>query len=384
MNIRERSDGRLEGRLTINSQRKSFYGSTKTEIKQQAKEYLLKIENGFVEPKRVILNDYIEYWLKTYKLNKIEPSSYTRIYRVYECQIKNTIGTKLIGDITTKDIQRLIDEHANPTQKSIKPLALSGLKKIIHLLNPCMNMAVKEGIISNNPCKDVIIPKESCICVDTKEQFSLSDKEIEEFREAALSRYKTSHEYRSRDALVLLLILNLGLRVGEMICLEWKDIDIERGTININKIMQSNLKNLESDSTKKNYSRVKKSSKTKSGNRVLPINDMTEFYLNEIKEYDKRNKIDCKYVCCTSVNTQQTCRNLQRSLNRLISRTNISGRVSLHTLRHTFGSTLIRRGVRVEIVSKLMGHANITITYNKYIHTIQEEQAIAMKSVTVC
>ena len=70
MDIREREDGRLEGRLTIKGKRKSFYGKTKTDVKQKAKEYLNKIENGYIEPKKIRLNDYIEYWLKTYKWNK--------------------------------------------------------------------------------------------------------------------------------------------------------------------------------------------------------------------------------------------------------------------------------------------------------------------------
>ena len=77
-------------------------------------------------------------------------------------------------------------------------------------------------------------------------------------------------------------------------------------------------------------------------------------------------------------------RNLQRSLDRLIKKTNITKRVTLHTLRHTFGSTLLRRGVGIEVISKLMGHANISITYNKYIHSIQEEEAKAMTMIRVC
>ena len=77
-------------------------------------------------------------------------------------------------------------------------------------------------------------------------------------------------------------------------------------------------------------------------------------------------------------------RNLQRSLDRIIKSAKIPEKISLHTLRHTFGSALIRQGVGVEVVSKLMGHANITITYKKYIHVLQEQQAMAMKSVIVC
>ena len=56
----------------------------------------------------------------------------------------------------------------------------------------------------------------------------------------------------------------------------------------------------------------------------------------------------------------------------------------MHTLRHTFGSVMIRRGVGVEVVSKLMGHSNVSITYSIYIHSIQEEEVKAMDDIRVC
>ena len=246
MSIKQRSDGRYEGRLTNDGVRKSFYGKTKSEVKNNAKEYLTKVENGFKEPKKIILNDYIEYWLKTYKWNKIEPSSYTRLYRVYECQIKNSaIGTKNIGQIETKDIQKMIDDHANPPNKNVKPLAMSGLKRILHLLRPCLNKAVEEEIIYKNPCDNVILPKASCIQTETKTQFSLTPQELELFQKAAISKYKTTDEYCSRDAFILLLMVNLGLRVGEMLALRWDDVDFNNGIVYINKTIQSNIGNFE-------------------------------------------------------------------------------------------------------------------------------------------
>ena len=60
MSFKVRKDGKLEGRLTVDGKRKSFYGKTKAEIKQKVKEYLLKIENGYKEPTKIIFNDYIE------------------------------------------------------------------------------------------------------------------------------------------------------------------------------------------------------------------------------------------------------------------------------------------------------------------------------------
>ena len=386
MSIKQRSDGRYEGRLTNNGVRKSFYGKTKSEVKNRAKEYLTKVENGFKEPKKIILNDYIEYWLKTYKWNKIEPSSYTRLYRVYDCQIRNSaIGNKNIGQIETKDIQKLIDNHANPPNKNIKPLAMSGLKRIKQLLRPCMEKAVEEGIIYKNPCDSVILPSLSCIEIETKTQFSLTNEELDSFQKAVFSKYKTTNEYQSRDAFILILMLNLGLRVGEMLALEWSDIDFENKIIYINKTVQSNIENFNKANGKnKTYSRIKKSAKTNSGIRVLQLNETVLGYLNELKQYDIRNKINSSFIACTNIGTMNCSRNLQRSLDRLIKKSGITRHVTLHTLRHTFGSTLLRKGVNIEVVSKLMGHANISITYNKYIHTIKEEEAKAMNLVKVC
>ena len=87
MTLYKRSDGRFEGRITVNGKRKSFYGTTKVEVKNKAKEYLTKVENGYIEPTKVVFNEYIEYWLKTYKKNKIQDSSYSRLYTSYLHQI---------------------------------------------------------------------------------------------------------------------------------------------------------------------------------------------------------------------------------------------------------------------------------------------------------
>ena len=385
MNIRERSDGRFEGRLTNGNIRKSFYGKTKAEVKNKAKEYLTKVENGYKDPKRILFNEYVEYWLVTYKKSKIEPSSYTRLYRVFSSQLKNKFNNVYIGDIKTEDIQKIIDEYAHPSSSDTQPLAQSGLKKIIQFLNPCFKRAIKEGIIQFNPCEDVCLPSQSFINKETKKQISLNDEEIMKFRECALEKFDKKDEYRSRNALSLLIILNLGLRAGEAISLEWSDIDFSNRLVYINKTYQCGIKNDKENSDKNIYIyNIKSSTKTSAGRRVLKINDTVLFYLKQMREYDIRNNIDSKYVCCNNFGRLNNHRNLQKCLTRICHEAGINKNVTLHTLRHTFGSTLIRRKIGIEVVSKLMGHANITITYNKYIHTIKEEEAKAMNMIRVC
>lgn len=382
MTIAQRKDGRYEGRITINGKRKGFYGSTKTEVKNKAKEYLLEIiANNFVPTNKIKLNDYAMHWLTHYKKNKIQPSSYSRLCTTFYKQIMPTIGNMMVYDITTKDIQKLIDDLANP-KKPQNALALSGLKKVVNFLHPCLERAVDEKIIAKNPCVNIIYPQQDCMKKQTKIQSTMSDKELEQFKNVALSKYKNGRQ-KSRDWIILLLILNTGVRVGEMLALKWTDVDLTNNTIHIHKTFQ-NYKEYESATEVTYYNRIKQSTKTLNGIRYIPLNYQCKEYINLLKQYDREEHIVSDYIACTQKGTHSTARNLQRSLDRLTRDANITTHISLHTLRHTFGSTLLRRHVDIAIISKLMGHANITITYNKYIHVIQEEQAKAMDMVSIC
>lgn len=385
MTFKQRSDGRFEGRLTLNGKRKSFYGTTKAEVKNKAKRYLMQIENGFKDPKKITFEEYAEYWFLTYKKGRIEPSSYTRLYRVFDAQLRDKIGSQKVGTITTQQLQKIIDEYANPSNGT-EALSLSGLSKITQFLKSCFKSALKEEIISFNPAEDVLLPSKSYIAKETKQQFSLSDEEIERFRVATLEKLTNIDDYKSRNALVLLLILNLGLRAGEVLALKWSDIDFDNNLVYIRRTLQSGVKNENSKENGPVYTyRIKNNTKTDAGNRVLKLNDTVLFYLNEMKKYDIKHRISCPYVGCNKYGRINNHRNLQLCLDRLCKVAKITDkRVTLHTLRHTFGSTLIRRGVGIEVISKLMGHANITITYNKYIHTIKEEEAKTMDMIRVC
>ena len=387
MTFFQRDNGSYQSKVTINGKRKTFYGKTKNEVRLKYQEYLHELEtnNSRLQSDDLTLNEYIEYWLPTYKLRTIEPSSYDKLERVYNNQIHNTIGKKHLREITTEDIQSLIDNYASPKDDKTTPLAKSGLKRTRQLINQCYEKAVQEKRVEINPCKDVFIPKDIFIDVKTKEQFSLDYDEMEELKELCLTKNRTTKQdtYKYRDGLVLMIILNTGLRCGEMLALEWSDVDLKNKTLNINKIIQNKVV----DRTDKNYKRVDKvkdGSKTPCGRRIIPINDNIVFYFKEIQKNNDLLGIDSNYVVCTRTGTRQTHRNLLRSLRRIVERgTIIPEETTLHTLRHTFGSTLIRKGVAIEIVSKLMGHANIMVTYNKYIHVINEEKAKAMELVNI-
>jgi len=416
MTFREKG-ARIEGRFSYKGLRKSVCGKNKTECKNRARDYIIAIENGGQALKtKSTLEEYMEYWLENVAKISKEPSSYAKQVSVYKCQIKGTsLGRMKLSDIRTSDIQEFINSFANGedhetseqrkkrmkewTEKQEKAgikrkisaeewyklyykekgkipllLAKSGLNRIKHLIGPCLRSAVDDGLISKNPCDKVIIPKSINVKTKTREQFSMSDDEIAKFKEAALIFTKKGI-IRYRDAVVLLIIMATGMRIGEIIALEWDDVDFELNRIHIHHTVQTRLvgdeKCIVKDGTKTNKE------------RFLPMNENIVTYLKLLKEYDSYHNIKSNYVACTTVGTMHVPRNIARSLTLLCGRAGITSNVTPHTLRHTFGSTLIRKGVGVEVVSRLMGHASIMITYEKYIHVIKEQEAKAMALASV-
>ncbi len=416
MTFRERKDGLLEGRACYNGERKSTYGHTKAECQNKAKKYFEDKENQELKNSKsdYTLGEYMEKWLETYHKAAVDIPTFRRSVSIYNTQVKpHRISKMPINQITTDDIQRLINEfaygedHETPEarkermriwkerqerlglQEGMTPqgkraafekeqrkipllLAQSGLKKLKNLINPCMEYAVDNNLIKKNPCTKVVIPKENTLQVKTKEQFALSDEEIIKFKEEALRTAKNG-TVLYRDAAVFVLMIATGMRVGEACALKWSDIYEEAGYIRIHSTIQTG---------EQNEKKVKDGTKTNDG-RLIPLNDNIRGYLKLLRDYDKVHNIKSDLVVCTRNGTPQTEQKLNRALKRLCKRAGIEGNVTPHTLRHTFGSTLIRKGVGIEIVSRLMGHANIMVTYNKYIHVIKEQEAKAMTLTVV-
>ena len=212
----QRANGSYQSKVTVNGKRKTFYGKTKNEVRLKYQDYLKEIELDDTKLQNDImtLNDYIEYWLKTYKLRTLEPSSYDKLEMVYLNQIKNSIGYKRLCDVTSEDVQNLINAHASPKDDSTKALAKSGLKKIRQLLDQCYKKAIQEQRVKVNPCVNTYIPSDIFIDVDTKEQFSLTDIQMQELKRICLVKTKCSNyqDYKYHDGLVLLIIRLYSLK----------------------------------------------------------------------------------------------------------------------------------------------------------------------------
>lgn len=368
--IRQRPDGRFEGRVSIKGVKKYLYGKSYIECQRKLKSYILEQTQDESISGNITLSDFCRYFLYSKKL-AIEISTYNRLDTIIRLQISNyDIGGIKLSDIRAHELQRYFNNLA------IDPDNLytyNTIKTIFVFVSSVLSYANKNGNIISNPMINVRLPKERYCIHKGRDTFSMSPEQIKDFKLACFVKNKSNNSYRYRYSLPLLLILNTGLRLGEMLALEWKDVDFKKNIIYINKAMQYNLK-VEEQNKRQTYIN---SPKTKYSNRVIPMNEEIFFILKEIERHNKEKDITTQYVCCDKNGNYARARNLQRAMKMIIADTDLPD-LWIHLLRHTFGSELIRKGTDISVVSRIMGHSNINTTYNTYIHVLNEEIAKAM------
>ena len=236
--IRERGN-RVELRIRIDGKQCSFYGKNEAEARKKLREYrkVIKDRDDNIKYSEEYLSGYIENWLTMSKFGKIKDSSYDILERVFNNQIKYShIGQKKIKDITIDDMQEFIDVISKKYSDSI-------VKKTMEILKPSIKKAVIEQKMRFNPLDFVVMPKKTNIIGmedDEKDQI-YTDDEIEKITEVCMGFYGTNtrNTKRYRYAPVYILLLNTGMRIGELAALTWKDVDFERKIVRVNKTVST-------------------------------------------------------------------------------------------------------------------------------------------------
>lgn len=368
----------LELRVRIGGKQYSFYGKTESEARRKLREFKKQadIEKSRKEYSEEIFYNYIENWLLTNKFGKIKDSSYDILERVYNNQIKNSeLAQKKLKDITIDDVQFFVNDIASKYSESI-------LKKTIEIISPTIRRAVAEEKIRFNPLDFISMPKKHTIIgIDPGENTCkvYTKDEIEKITKACMGYYGTStrNTNRYRYAPAYVLLLNTGMRIGELAALTWNDVDFSRKLIKINKTV-STIKNrgrFDSDNVKVN---VITTSKTKKSNRVIPMNEPSCKILLELKKRQNEMEINTNYVVSTKSGDPMLVRVFEQTFSRICKENNIQYK-GVHALRHTFGSVMLQNGTDIKIISDVLGHSTVQFTYDRYIHILNEMKAEAME-----
>lgn len=335
---------------------KQFSAKTQAEARDKLKEFKERLEfRENLSANNNILQDYICAWLKECQCKKLKPSSYDRMESTINTHIIPCLGKFKIDKITRTDIQLFINQLYEQ-----QGLSYSSIKKVYVALNACYKYALLDSIIVKNPCEGVILPP---IVERTKAINIFTLEELERLKTAILSD-KCYYGY------AFLLILNTGLRMGEALALLWLDVDFTNKTITVNKtITMTNNRNSDGEIIGGRSLTIQHSLKTSNGYRTIPINKSAENALLMLK-----NGNNSEYVIVNNRQHPVMPSNFERSFHRLLDNAKID-KCGVHTLRHTFASLLFHNGVDVKVISKLLGHSTVKITYDTYIHLLDEDLA---------
>lgn len=362
-------------RKLYNGEYKEFYGRTVKEVKEKIQEF--ESRNMYIKKtdiRKQTFGEYLENWFINVRVYEVESSTYLRNEQTINYHIKNSsLYNAQMVNVDSELCQSLINKLSEKYSRST-------ISKVYVLLNMCFNYAFTKEHIGENPMMKVKMPKESSLVTKKKEAKWLSSSDVEKFVQEA-ERVNT-REFRIKgkvgervygvNAYYAILIIYTGLRIGELMALTWEDIDFKNKTLNVNK---SRAKGKIDGKT----TLYIKDPKSESGTRIIPLSDRAIYALQKIKEYSTELKLNSDNNLIVANTSSES--NITRTVKSMLFRAGCeTEKCGLHALRHTFGSLLLEKGVDLKTISYLLGHSDITVTANIYLHITREK---AINSIEV-
>ncbi len=363
-------DGRWVAQIVIG---KSENGKLKYKRFTSDKQYVViekmrEFEQGFTQIKNAnksYLSDFLMGYIFNVKKNVLKPSSFDRDVRT------GNLINKYIGDYTFEQLTAPFIQAELINKLKDDSYSYSTIHKVYVLLNECLQYAVDTDKLEKNPCRLVKQPPKKMF--EKKEIRWLSEDEIKLFKEQAVCKYKTGRD-RYIYGLPISLIIYTGLRCGELAALKWSDIDFENKKIYVRNNIVT-IYDYEDTEKKTRKVNLQTSTKTSEG-RTIPLIKSAEDILNSIKS--KYQEINSDGFIINNSDKMVHVDTISDSYTNIAQTAGIENPLGIHTLRHTFASLLIKKGVDIKIVSDILGHKDVAFTYNIYVHILEEQKTYAM------
>lgn len=347
--------------------RKTVHG-TKKDAEVELAKFVTEVQNGLVvDGKSLRFSEFTEIWKRDYGSNELAPSTYKRYCRMLETRLLPYFGHFYINKIRPTDIMKFYDLLEKDTQlvrkkgnngsKTKKPLSGKTILEHHRLLRAMLHKAVYWQLIVSNPAERVQPPKarkpkrksyddeQTKILLENLEQLSIED-----------TKYKVA----------IILTVFTGVRLGELMGLEWQDVDFKNGIISINRSSQY----------LSDMGVFTKVPKTESSIREIAIPEFIISLLVEYKLWYEEQKSIYGELWTNSdrLFVQSNGKPMHPST---ISKWFVKyvGQIGLpvinfHGLRHTNASLLVAQNIDIAIISARLGHAQISTTLNFYVHPL--------------
>lgn len=366
--IQKRKDGRYVVNVMFKGKRQTIYGRTKKETLEKLTKAVKEIQYAKIHNLQnfsaatTTLSDWATECVETYSKEYVRGSTYYSYMNIIKCHL-GELGNKRLADITNLMVQsHLLSLRNITTGEKLSPKMLINVRNFISLV---FNYAIQNRILNYNPVQGVKLPRQ------VKRPTPALTIEQQKRLETAIRK--------SERTLMFAVILDIytGLRKGELLGLQWKDIDFEKGYISV-------TKQLTRHHSKDNASHPSvldiAPPKTEASIRKVYMIDALKLELLTYKEkmiaWKKEQGFlhsEDDFLFTSGKNTAIEPRRFYQYYKDLLDVAGIED-ATFHSLRHTFATRCLESGIDIVTVSKILGHADSRITANTYSHLLPEYQ----------
>ena len=355
-------------KLTGKKARTTVTANTKKGVKIKAREAVNAFAaNGYSVKEKPTITTYRELvalWWESYK-NTIKPNSQQSMEGIVRLHILPVFGDYKLDKLTTPIIQQQVNKWADKANKGEKG-AYANYSFLNNINRRILQYGVTMQVIQHNPARDVIIPRKQQN-KEHKVKF-FSNQELKQFLDYLKDLDQSSYE-NFFDYVLYKTLLATGCRIGEALALAWSDIDLKKGIISISKTL--------------NRYQETNTPKSKAGLREIDIDKAT---VSLLKQYKKRQQVQSwklgrsESIVFTPFTTKYAYACLLRKRLQGHFKAASVPDISFHGFRHTHATIMLYAGIEAKDLQYRLGHSNISMTLNTYVHATKEG---AKKAVSI-
>lgn len=330
---------------------KQFYGKSKSEAELKANEFMSKLNKGISYTNKPIAQIMRDWLFNIKKYDNIKPSTFESYESIFRLYIQNNeIGYLSLDNIKTLSLQTYyIKMSRNGISSNI-------IHKIHKLLHQFFKFCIVEGYIYINPCTSAKIPKDKTI----------QTKELEYYTENEIKIIKNKiQNYEIKN--IVLFALGTGLREGELLALRYNDIDFKSSLLTVNRTVKTVAI---FDNGIKKYQTIFLEPKSKNSKRTVDIPS------NVLKLIPNKKSNELVFSDNGEI---YSAHKLAKQWKAFLIKNKLPVK-KFHSLRHTYATLLLSKGVELLTVSKLLGHSSIKIT-EIYSHIIPKMKSDAVNKI---
>ena len=324
---------------------------TKKEAEQELRRFITELEHGeYIADNKLTVSAWIQKWLDVYIIPTVSPTTLVSYRGMIRRYIDPLIGHLQVQELTALAVQIWVNKlRVSPSTG--KDMTAATIKHTYHVLRGAMDKAVQAGIIHRSPCVGIQLPKG-----EKKKPVIYSEVQIQHLLDFARG---------TEMELIIDLELCMGMRRGELLGLQWQDIDWGKNQIHI---IRSRVA-VDGKS-------VVKQPKTESGTRTL---DVPEILMQKLKRYKikcmeqkirmGRKLMEDDFIIVHTDGRPIYPEYVSQMFTKLQKRAGLP-KCRFHDLRHLCASIMVKQGIEVKVAQERLGHKDITTTMNIYAHVL--------------